>query len=89
MLRRKTSWLGIDRIRGKNTMFLPMILIDSCMIILYIMEENIFVVIVSILLLQKKKESVILKNALKLMVNKQLRCLRKVNMLNSKIFKEK
>ena len=89
MLRRKTSWLGIDRIRGKNTMFLPMILIDSCMIILYIMEENIFVVIVSILLLQKKKECVILKNALKLMVNKQLRCLRKVNMLNSKIFKEK
>ena len=89
MLQRKTCWLAIDRIRGKNTMFLPMILIDSCMIILYIMEENIFVVIVSILSLQKKKECVILKNALKLMVNKQLRCLRKVNMLNSKIFKEK
>ena len=30
-----------------------------------------------------------IKIALKLMVNKRLKCLRKVNMLNSKIFKEK
>ena len=33
--------------------------------------------------------SVILKIVLKLMVNKRLRCLRKVNMLNSKLLKEK
>ena len=39
---------------GKDTMFLSKILILSCMIILYIAEENIFVVIVYKLLVQKK-----------------------------------
>ena len=38
--------------------------------------------------LQKKFWGVILKIALKLMVNKWLRCLRKVNKLNSKVLKE-
>ena len=38
----------------KSTIFLSMILIDSCMAIHYIVEENIFVVIVYMLSLQKK-----------------------------------
>ena len=38
----------------KKTMFLSMILVDSCMITHYIMEENIFVVIVYMLSLEKK-----------------------------------
>ena len=37
----------------KNTMFLSKVLIRSCMIIHFIVEENIFVVIVYMLLLQK------------------------------------
>ena len=40
--------------REKITMFLSMISIDLCMIIHYIVEENIFVVIVCMLSLQKK-----------------------------------
>ena len=55
----------------------------------YIVEENIFVVIVGKLLEQQKNWNVILKIALELMVNKLLRCLRRVNMINSKILKEK
>ena len=66
-----------------------MISTGSCMIILYNAEENIFVVIVYMPSLQKTFESVILKIALKLMVNKRLRRLRKANMLNSKVLKEK
>ena len=55
ILRRKTCWLIIDRTRRKtNTMFLLMISIESCMIIQYIAEENIFVAIVYMLSLQKK-----------------------------------
>ena len=38
----------------KNTMFLSMISIDLCMIIHYIVEENIFVVIAYKLSLEKK-----------------------------------
>ena len=38
----------------KNTMFLSIISIDSCMTIHYILKENIFVAIVYILSLQKK-----------------------------------
>ena len=38
----------------KNTRFLSVILIDSCMIIHYIVEGNLFVVIVYMLSLQKK-----------------------------------
>ena len=38
----------------KKTMFLSMILVDSCMITHYIVEENIFVVIVCMLSLEKK-----------------------------------
>ena len=52
-------------------MFLSMIFIDSCMIIYYIVEENIFVVVV------------------KINGKKRLRCLRKMNMLDSKTLKEK
>ena len=89
MLRRKTCSLVIDRIRIKKHMFLLKISIDSCMIIYYIVKENIFVYIAYMISLQKNIQSIILKIALKLMVTKQLRCLRKVNMLNSEILKEK
>ena len=89
MLRRKTCSLVIDRIRTKKHMFLLKISIDSCMIIYYIVKENIFVYIAYMISLQKNIQSIILKIALKLMVTKQLRCLRKVNMLNSQILKEK
>ena len=69
----------------RNTMFLSMVSIDSCMIIHYIEKENIFVFIFYTLSLQKKFQSVILNIALKLMIKKGLKCLRKVNVLNSKI----
>ena len=39
---------------GKNSMFLSMISTESCMIIHYIAEGNIFVIIVHMLSLQKK-----------------------------------
>ena len=48
------------------------------MIIHYIEEENIFAVIVNKLFVQKKYSNVILKIASKLMVNKGLRCLKRV-----------
>ena len=62
-IEKKKNSIGIsvfgyeDKEKGegeKNTMFLSMISIDSCMIIHYIMEENIFVVIAYMLSLQKK-----------------------------------
>ena len=56
----------------RDTMFLSNILTLSCMIILYIVKENIFVVIVYKLVVQKKYLNVILKTALKLMVSKKL-----------------
>ena len=54
MLQRKTRCLIIDGRRRKNNIFLSMISIDSCMIIHYITQENIFVVIAYMLSLQKK-----------------------------------
>ena len=54
----------------------------------YIMEENIFAVIVCKHLEQQKNGNVMLNIALKLMVNKLLRCLRRVNILNSKTIKK-
>ena len=57
-------------------MFLSKISIRSCMIIL--------IVIVYKFLEQQKNWDVILKITLKLMVNKLLRCLRMVNILNAK-----
>ena len=66
----------------KNIMFLSKISIDSCMIVF-------FVVIVYVLSLQKKFLRRHSKDCLKLVVNKRLRCLRKVNIINSKIFGEK
>ena len=54
MLQRKTRCLIIDGRRRKNNIFLSMISIDSCMIIHYITQENIFVVIDYMLSLQKK-----------------------------------
>ena len=59
------------------------------MIMHYIVEENIFVTIVCKLLEQQKNWNVILNIALKFMVNRFLRCLRRVNILNSKIFERK
>ena len=73
---------------GKESMFLSKILILSCMIILYIVEENIFVDIVYKLLVQKimlKSQKVVLK----LMTNKRIIMPKKVNMLNSKTMKDK
>ena len=51
-------------------MFLSKISVHSCMIIHYILEEVVFVVSVCKLLEQQKNWNVILKIALKLMVNK-------------------
>ena len=42
------------------------------MIVLYIVEENIFVIVFYKLLVQKKYENVILQTALKSMANKEL-----------------
>ena len=81
--------LIIDRRRRKDTLFLSKILIHSCMIMLYIMDEKNFVVAGCKLLVPKKYVKVLLKTAVKLMVNKLLRSLRRVNILNSKTVKEK
>ena len=72
-LRRKTRWLIIDRKGEKITMFLSMITIDSCMIIHYVTEENIFK----------------LRITSKLRTNKRLRGQRKPSIGNAKILKEK
>ena len=53
------------------------------------MEENIFDVIVCKILEQQKYLNAILKIALKLIISKLLRCLRRVNILNLKISEEK
>ena len=58
--------------KGRDTMFLLKISMHSCIIILYIMEKNVFAVIVYKLSVQKKKQYVILKIFLKSMVNKGL-----------------
>ena len=52
-------------------------------------KKPIFVVIVYKLLVQEKYQNVVLKYDLKLMASKELLCLKKVNMLNSKIMKDK
>ena len=70
-------------------MFLSKILIHSCMTIHYFVEKNIFVVIVCKLLEHQKNWNVVLKIALKLMVNKLLRCLRRANILKLKHFGRK
>ena len=72
----------------KNTMLLSMISIDSCMIILYIVKENTFGRYCLHGFITEEILKCQLKIALKLMVNKRLRRLRKVNMLNSKILKK-
>ena len=58
------------------------------MIANYIVEENIFVVIVYKLSEQQIYWLVSLKAALKLVINKGLRCLQKVNMFDSKIMRK-
>ena len=69
---------------GKGTMFLSKISVYSCMITHYTVEERIFTVIVYKLLEQQKQWNVTLKIALKLIVNKGLRCQNMVNTLDSK-----
>ena len=64
--------------KDKTIMSLLKILILSCTIILYIVEDSIFA-----------GKNVILLTALKLMLNKELKFLRNVNMLDSKLWKEK
>ena len=51
--------------------------------------KNVFVVFAYKPLVQKNYQNVMLKVTLKLMVNKWLRCPRRVNMLGSKVMKEK
>ena len=63
-------------------MLLSNISIHLCMPIHEIVEEIIFAVIVYKLLQQKKYQNAILKIALKLMVNKLSRWIKKVNTLN-------
>ena len=75
--------------KAKCNILLSKILVQLCVIINYIMEGNIFVIIGYKLLVQKKYYNVISKIALKLMINKWLGCLKKVNTLNSVILKEK
>ena len=64
--------------KDKTIMSLIKILILSCTIRLYIVEDNIFA-----------GKNVILLIALKLMLNKEFKFLRNVNMLDSKLWKEK
>ena len=52
-------WFFIDKKRIKKLMFLSKISIHLCMIIHYIVEENIFLVNIYMLPLQKKSSSVI------------------------------
>ena len=61
----------------KNTMFLSNISIHSCMITNYIVGENIFDAIVYKFLEQQMYWNVILKIALKLIVSRGWRCLKK------------
>ena len=65
-----------------------MVLINSCMITHYIVEENIFAVTVYKILEEQKHWNEILKITLRLMVSKWLRYLRKVNTLDLKIMKK-
>ena len=58
------------------------------MIIDHIMEKNIAVIICK-LLEQQKSLNVVLKISLKVIVKEPLRCLRWVDILSSKILKEK
>ena len=60
--------------KDKTIMSLLKILILSCTIILYIVEDSIFA-----------GKNVILLTALKLMLNKEFKFLRNVNMLDSKL----
>ena len=55
----------------------------------YILQENTSVFTLCKLLVEQKYQKVMLMIVLKLMVNKLLRWLKKVNMLDSKIMKEK
>ena len=59
------------------------------MILHYIVEENNFVVIVCELLDQQKNWNIVLKIAIQLILNKLLKCLRRLNILNSKILGKK
>ena len=59
------------------------------MIVHYIVEENSFVVIVCELLDQQKNWNIVLKIAIQLILNKLLKCLRRLNILNYKILGKK
>ena len=59
------------------------------MILHYIVEENSFVVIVCELLDQQKNWNIVLKIAIQLILSKLLKCLRRLNILNSKILGKK
>ena len=73
----------------KNSMFLSKISIHLCLIIHYIFEKNIFIADVCKLLELQKIWNVILKIALKLMINKLLGGLKRMNILNLKFLEEK
>ena len=64
-----------------------MISIDSYTITHYIERKHSYCCCLHVLI-QKKYQSVILRIALKLMLNKQVRCVKKMNIISSKILKE-
>ena len=69
-------------------MFLSNTLTDLWMIKLFFMEK-VFVIIVYKLLKQQMHWTIILNSILELMVNERVRWLKRLNMSNSKIMKEK
>ena len=73
----------------KNTMFLLTILIDSCMIIHYIVEENIFVFIFYTLSLEKKILKYHIKDCLKINGKETIKKPKKGEYVKSKNFERK
>ena len=74
--------LLLIREEGKNYYVLIKCFNTFCMMILYSMEKNIFVAIVCKILADKKYLKIALMTVLKLTVNKGLRSLKKVNILD-------
>ena len=89
VVKKKTCWLIIDRGRNKK----HYVLINDFNRFVYdhslYRRRKYFCRYCLQAFIREKILKIILKVALKLMTNKQLRCLRKVNMLNLKILKEK
>ena len=74
--------------REKNTMFLSMISIDSYTIIHYIERKHSYCCCLHAFNTEEISKCHI-KDCLKLMLNKQVRCVKKMNIISSKSLKEK